>query len=161
MVCGVDLGGKRARLCFIDERTPRKPMMVRLEPTPKQLKVLTYVDAARWAANWAPNVWAQMQPLCVWMEQPFGPHAKANHQLSVMAGALLSGLPREVPVDFVSAGEARKLLGIPARSTKRSLTLWATVESEADFVYDEHDADAYVIARAILAHGSKESEEAA
>jgi hypothetical protein len=162
MVCGIDLGGKRARLCFIEETEPRKPRMVRLEPTKAQMKEITYLDAARQMANYAPNIWRSMEPIVVWIEQPFGGNPRANHQLSVMAGAILSGLEREVPVEMIGAGEARKLVGIPVKATKKQIVRWATVESDADFVYDEHDADAYVIARAILAHGAKEeSEEAA
>ena len=136
--------------------------MVRLEPSKEQLKGLSYIDCARWAASWAPNVWANMEPMVVWFEQPFGPQPKSNHQLSVMAGALLAGLPREVPVDFVSPGECRKLVGLSARTPKPKVVEWAVSESDADFEFDEHDADSFVVVRAILAHGAKEqSEEAA
>ena len=158
-VCGVDLGGKRARLCFLDPADAAHPLMVRFEPTPAQMKTLDYIEAARWAAGRAPNVWATLTPFVVWVEQPFGGNPRANHQLSVMAGALMAGLPREASVEFVSATEARQLVGLPVRAKKTVVIEWATVESDADFVYDEHDADAYVVARAILAHGSRSDAE--
>lgn len=72
-----------------------------------------------------------------------------------MAGALLCGLPRTTPVDFASAGECRKLVGLSAKVAKSEVIEWATAETDADFVFDEHDADSYVVARAILAHGAK------
>lgn len=129
--------------------------MVRYEPTPAQYKTTTYVECAKWAANSSPPVWQKMSPLVVWFEQPFGP-GRTVHQLSLMAGALLGGVERSVGVEFVPAVECRKLVGIPAKSAKKEIIAWATLESEADFVYDEHDADAYVVARAILVHGARE-----
>lgn len=131
--------------------------MVRLEPTREQLKTVSYIDVARQAAAWAPNIWRTMEPIVVWVEEPRGRSQRAIHQLSVMAGALLSGLPREIPVEMVTAGESRKMVGIPGNASKHAVMSWATVESDADFSYDEHDADAYLIARAILAHGSRET----
>ncbi len=154
-VCGVDLGGKRARLCFVDPSDTRHPLMVRFEPTKEQYKSTTPTECARWAANSVPPVWQKMMPLVVWFEAPFGP-GRTVAQLSVFAGALLGGLDRTAGVEFVSAVECRKLVGLPARLAKSEIIEWARVESDADFQYDEHDADAYVVARAILAHGAKE-----
>jgi hypothetical protein len=131
-------------------------MMVRFEPTPAQYKTTTHVECSRWAANSVPPVWQKMMPLVVWFEAPFGP-GRTVAQLNLFAGALLGGLERSAGVDFVSAVECRKLVGLPARIAKSGVIEWANLESDADFEYDEHDADAYVVARAILAHGAKEA----
>jgi hypothetical protein len=161
LVCGVDVGGKRARLCFLDPEDAKHPMMVRFEPPASAYKKLSHVEAARWAANQAPAVWRELDPLVVWFEQPFGGNPRANFQLSLMCGALLSGLSRECPVEFIGAGEARKLVGLRGNAAKSEIIGWATIDTDADFEYDCHDADALVIARAILAHGSSKERTAA
>lgn len=155
VVCGIDLGGKRARLCFLDPDNVRKPLMVRFEPEKKDYRKLDYIEACRWACASVPNVWATLRPLVVWVEEPRGQSQRTVHQLSVMAGALLAGLPRDVPFDMVTPGEARKLVGIAGNSRKERVIAWAEVETDADFEFDQHDADAYVVARAILAHGER------
>lgn len=155
-VCGVDLGGKRARLCFVDPEDVRHPLMVRFEPTPAQYKATTFVDCAKWAANNVPPVWHKMSPLVVWFEQPFGP-GRTVAQLNLMAGALLGGLARSVGVEFVPAVECRTLLGLPGRLTKDAAVEWATTNADADFSWDHHDADSYIVARALLVHGAREN----
>lgn len=156
-VCGVDLGGRRARLCFLDPADQRHPLMVRLEPSVEMAKKkLGHLEHARWAAAWAPAVWQHLDPSVVWFEEPRGRSQRAVFQLSVMAGCLLGGLRPSASVEFVTAGECRKLVGLPGNVAKSGAIEWATLETEADFVFDEHDADAFVVARAILAHGERE-----
>lgn len=154
VVAGVDLGGRRARIVLVEPVWPSKPVVWGFEPTDKP----GHVEAARRAAEWARlHFNAPGAPLVsvAYFEQPFGGNPRANFQLSLMAGALLGAIPVATSVEFISAGEARKLVGLPAKASKDLVVAWAEVECPG-YEFDEHDADAYVCARAVLAHGSRE-----
>ena len=132
---------------------PSEPVVWGFEPLDKP----GHVEAARRAAEWARLHFAA--PNCphisvAYFEQPFGGNPRANFQLSLMAGALLGAIPVATSVEFISAGEARKLVGLPAKASKQLVVAWAFGETGLDL--DEHDADAYVCACAVLAHGSRE-----
>jgi hypothetical protein len=154
VVAGVDLGGKRARVCLVEPLWPSKPVFWSFEPIGKP----DHVEAVRRAGEWARLHFAA--PNCphvsvCWFEQPFGGNPRANFQLSLMAGALLGVIPVATSVEFVSAGECRKLVGLPARASKDLVVAWT--QAETGQAVDEHEADAFVVARAILAFGAKES----
>ena len=151
LVAGVDLGGKRARIVLVNPRFPREPVIWAFEP--KDVK--THVEAARRAATWARLRFAGMTPPTVaYFERPFGRFPEVNYQLSLMAGAILAGVPAETSVEFVEASWCRALVGISARAKKETIIEWA--EAETGLVLDEHSADGYVCARAVLAFGAKE-----
>lgn len=154
-VCGVDLGGRRAHLCFLDPGNQRKPYFVYGEYP----KATAPVDAARAASGWVRYLFSQpiFHDNCpvVWLEEPRGASQRAVHQLSVMGGAIAAALPQGVSVEFVPAGECRKLVGLPGNSPKSEVVRFVTLATDLDFVVDHDSADAYVVARAILAHGER------
>lgn len=122
-------------------------------------KSVSNVEAARHCARWVAFAFNQPafrgQVPVVWLEEPRGASQRAIHQLSVMGGAIAAGVPADVSCEFVTAGECRKLLGIKGNAPKVEIIEWATLETEVEKELDEHDADAYVVARAILAHGAR------
>lgn len=153
VVAGIDLGGKRARVCLLYPTFPRDPSFWGFEPDGKP----DHVEAVRRAAEWARlhfNAPGCPHVSVAWFEQPFGGNPRANFQLSLMAGALLAAVPVATSTEFVSAGEARKLVGLSARASKDLVVAWVWAETGQDV--DEHMADSYVVARAILAFGAKE-----
>ena len=155
VVAGIDLGGKRARICLLNPVAPSEPVLWGFEPEDKP----GHVEAARRAGEWARlHVNAPNCPRIsvAWFEKPVGPHHRSIYQLSLMAGALMANLPVATSVEFVSAGECRKLLGIPANAKKETIQAWAYAET--GLVMDQHEADAYVVAMAVLAHGAREDE---
>lgn len=154
-VVGADLGGRRARLCFLDPGDVSKPYVIQAEYP----KSVSNVEAARHCSRWVAFAFSQPSfkdcPV-VWLEEPRGRNLRAIHQLSVMGGAIAAGLPPDVATEFVTAGECRKLVGLKGNAAKSEIIEWATLETDVEMRFDEHDADAYVVARAILAHGVRE-----
>jgi hypothetical protein len=152
VVAGVDLGGKRCRVCLVEPLWPTKPTFWSFEPVDKP----DHVEAVRRAGEWARlHFHAPNGPVIsvLWIEQPFGGNPRANFQLSLMAGALLGVIPPATSVEFVSAGECRKLVGLPARSSKDLVVAWT--QAETDQAVDQHQADSFVVARAILEFGRR------
>ena len=153
-MAGIDLGGKRARIALVNPVDPSHPVVWGFEPDDKP----GHVEAARRASEWARlhfNAPGAPRVSVAYFEQPFGGNPRANFQLSLMAGALLAVVPVATSTEFISAGEARKLVGLPANASKKLVRAYAAVECPG-YEFDEHDADAYVCARAVLAHGARE-----
>jgi hypothetical protein len=152
LVGGIDVGGKRCRIVFVDPRRPEKPTIWGFEPD--DMKQISHVEAARRAHVWA-RLHFQMitPPSVIYVEQPFGAQARSNFQLSVMAGAVVAAIPVETSVEFISPGEARRLVGLGARAEKKTIMAWALEQTGLEL--DEHSSDALVCARAVLAFGVK------
>lgn len=82
-----------------------------------------------------------------WVERSMGQHANSIAQLAQTAGAVFAAVPENIGLDEIRPGEWKKMLGMNGRATKLDVLEWCRREGfEAG---DEHEADAYALARAV------------
>lgn len=153
LVCGADVAGRSAVLCFLPPEDPHAPVWIPISTRGAGLA------GHRELALEASRAFASLQGVhtnTLWVERPFGkPHAL--EQLNRTIGVLAAAAPTWMAVDEISSAEWRKLLGIrQGAGVKRRVQEWAVAElagrgSAQSMVWDsDHCADAYGIARAIL-----------
>lgn len=152
-VCGIDVKGRSAVLCFLPVDDPGAPVWIPISTRG------TGVQGHRELAAEASRAFQSLQGVqcsTAWLERPFGkPHTL--EQLNRTIGAIAAVAPTWIAVDEITSAEWRKLLAIrQGEGVKRRVQEWAKAElvgrgSAQSMVWDSDDcADAYGIARSIL-----------
>jgi Holliday junction resolvasome RuvABC endonuclease subunit len=150
VIAGIDIGVRRVTLCLLGAHG--QPSWRRLE-APSHLDALQAARALGVLAAYAD--WSTTS--VVWVERPFGKHIRSVADLSRVVGAVLAGIPADIPVSEISPGEWKIGVGLRGNAPKLDVQRWAQDHLRAGFAgnlerveLDEHEADAYAIATACL-----------
>lgn len=154
IVAGADLSGQTVDFCLLDPELPEKPFFVRYGT---KKKGGDHIEAVRRAGPWMGFMWQRWgdQVGVLWIEDPYGFSSRSVAQLSRMAGVIIGAIPESVSVEMVPASQCRTIVGLPVKSKKSEIVEFATQATDVDFPLDEHMADAFVCALAVLKHGER------
>lgn len=153
-VCGVDVSGSDAVLCFVPVTQPLAPIWI-----PVKARASGPAGAREIAAQTLEAFSTVAAGGCtsVWLETPFTPQPKSAYQLGRTIGAVAAGVPTSISLDEISANEWRKILGVKLGSGSKQRAQWWAIDqlagrgSPQSMVHSsDHHSDSYGIARAIL-----------